>query len=48
MFRRGWRVFWWQKKVVKLQFWFLEELLRLSTVTRERWEGVCIRCTINL
>ena len=44
MFRKAWRVSCWQKKAVKLQFWCLEGLLRLSTVTKERWEGrVCIR-----
>ena len=44
MFRKAWRVSCWQKKAVKLQFLCLEGLLRLSTVTKERWEGrVCIR-----
>ena len=48
MFRRAWRVFCWQKKAVKLQFWCLEGLLRLSTGTRERWEGrVCIKSAQN-
>ena len=40
IFREAWRAYCWRNQAARLQFWFLEELLRRSTATRGRWGGV--------